>query len=64
MPQYLAIDDRKEVEPSRGMVVFGVMSLDGGSTSRAKAALGCKRRQAKVDTLLHELMAELEGDTE
>lgn len=30
----------------------------------AKAALGCKRRQAKVDTLLHKLMAELEGDTE
>ena len=64
MPQYLIIEDGKEVEPSRGRVAFGVMPLEGGSTSAAKAALGCKRRQARVDTLLRELMAELEGEDE
>lgn len=64
MPQHLAIDDRKEVEPSHGRMAFGVMPLEGGSSSAAKAALGCQRRQAKVDTFLHELMVELEGELE
>ena len=64
MPQYLAIDDRTEIEPPHGRVAFGVMSLGGCSLSAANAALGSKRRQAKVGVLLQELMAELEGDTE
>jgi hypothetical protein len=64
MPQYLAIGDRKEVEASCGRVAFGVIPLEGGSSSLAKATLGCKYRQAKVDNLLHELMVELEGELE
>jgi hypothetical protein len=49
MPQYLAIDDRTEIEPSRGKVAFGVMYLEGGSLSAAKAALGSKRFVAGTD---------------
>lgn len=40
------------------------MYLEGGSLSAAKAALGSKRRQAKVGVLLQELMAELDGEIE
>lgn len=41
-----------------------MMYLEGGSLSAAKAALGSKRRQAKVGVLLQELMAELDGEIE
>jgi len=61
-PQYFATDEQKEVKLHHRKVAFGVMSLEGCSQSTAAAAVGSKRRQAKVDILLEEVMAELEGE--